>query len=159
MRTGKHGARRIVALACSLALCASMLPTAVFATEPTADVTDVPETAATQPVENEQPGVVETPVQGETDSTLASQPESESAEMKDETAIPAEPAEDTEQPAEGEGTTESVEEPVFAEEPVEEVPAEEVQPLGESAQLDSKPAAASNVIGGTTKKVRRKFFL
>lgn len=154
MRTGKHGARRIVALACSLALCASMLPTAVFATEPTADVTDVPETAATQPVENEQPGVVETPVQGETDSTPASQPESESAEMKDETAIPAEPAEDTEQPAEGEGTTESVEEPTFDEEPVEEV-----QPLGESVQLDSKPAAASNVIGGTTKKVRTKFFL
>lgn len=154
MRTGKHGARRIVALACSLALCASMLPTAVFATEPTADVTDVPETAATQPVENEQPGVVETPVQGETDSTPASQPESESAEMKDETATPAEPVLDTEQPAEGEGTTESVEEPTFDEEPVEEV-----QPLGESVQLDSKPAAASNVIGGTTKKVRTKFFL
>lgn len=157
MRTGKNGLRRITAMVCALALCASMLPTAVFATEP-ADVADAPVAAVTQPVENEQPGVVETPVQGETDSTPASQPESESAEMKDETATPAEPVLDTEQPAEGEGTTESVEEPVFAEEPVEEVPAEEVQPLGESVQLDSKPAAASNVIGGTTKKSANEIF-
>lgn len=153
MRTGKNGLRRITAMVCALALCASMLPTAVFATEP-ADVADAPVAAVTQPVEDEQQEVVETPVQDETDST----PAPETDETKAETTTPAEPAEDTEQPAEGEGTTESVEEPVFAEEPVEEVPAEEVQPLGESAQLDSKPAAASNVIGGTTKKSAKEIF-
>lgn len=31
MRTGKNGFRRITAMLCALALCASMMPTAVFA--------------------------------------------------------------------------------------------------------------------------------
>lgn len=135
MRTGKNGLRRITAMVCALALCASMLPTAVFATEP-ADVADAPVAAVTQPVEDEQQEVVETPVQDETDST----PAPETDETKAETTTPAEPAEGVNesaaQPVEGEDPaelvedeeeTEPAEEPSSSVEPVEEVPAEEVQ--------------------------------
>lgn len=135
MRTGKNGIRRITAMVCALALCASMLPTAVFATEP-ADVADAPVAAVTQPVEDEQQEVVETPVQDETDST----PAPETDETKAETTTPAEPAEGVNesaaQPVEGEDPaelvedeeeTEPAEEPSSSVEPVEEVPAEEVQ--------------------------------
>jgi len=49
MRTGKNGIRRITAMVCALALCASMLPTAVFA-EGTSDVDEAiqPATAVSQ---------------------------------------------------------------------------------------------------------------
>ena len=57
MRTGRRGFRRVVAWVCSLALCASMMPAAVFAEgpettpEPTPVVTGTPE-----PSESPEPG-------------------------------------------------------------------------------------------------------
>lgn len=152
MRTGKNGIRRITAMVCALALCASMLPTAVFATEP-ADVADAPVAAVTQPVEDEQQEVVETPVQDETDST----PAPETDETKAETTTPAEPAEGVNesvaQPVEGEEPvelveeeeeTEPAEEPASSVEPVEEVPVEEVQPLNAPA-----PRSGANIYEDT----------
>lgn len=49
MRTGKNGFRRITAMLCALALCASMMPTAVFAEgNPDVDEATKPTTAVSQ---------------------------------------------------------------------------------------------------------------
>lgn len=161
MRTGKNGFRRITAMICALALCASMLPTAVFATE-SADVADVPETAVTQPVEDEQQEVVETPGQDETDSTPApdtgtgstSAPEATPVGNTDDTKEPVESPEPSEEPTDD--TTESGEEgtettdstTVPSEENVENTessdePKEQVQPVQQT--LKAADAVPSNV--------------
>ena len=136
MRFWKKRLQRVVAMVCSVALVASMMPTAVFATEPeptpTPEPTSIVETTPT-------PEPSESPV-----STDAAGTTSAPGTDADSTAAPSE--EPTVSP---DGSPAPSEEPVESPEPSEE-PAEEVQLFNAPVQLDLEPAAAPKGIGDET---------
>ena len=167
MRFWKPRAKRLAAMVCALALTASLLPTAVFATEPeptpTPEPTPVVETTST-PEPSESPvntdATVTTPAP-DTGTGSTSAPEATPAGNTDDIKEPVESPEPSEEPTDD--TTESGEEgtettdstTVPSEEPVESpepsgVPAEEVQLFNAPVQLDLEPAAAPKGIGDET---------
>lgn len=127
MRTSKNGFRRITAMVCALALCASMLPTAVFAVE----------SEATTPTPEPTPIVETTP-------EPSGSPENTDATVT--TPVPGTDADSTAAPSE-EPTVSPDGSPAPSEEPVEspepsEVPAEQEQPAPQ--MLAAAPAPVAN---------------
>ena len=108
MRFWKKRLQRVAAMVCSVALVASMMPTAAFATEP--EPTPVVETAPT-PEPSESPestdAAVTTPAPG-TDADSTAAPEATPAGNTDDTKEPVESPEPSEEPTDD--TTESGEE-------------------------------------------------
>lgn len=159
MRFWKPRAKRLAAMVCALALTASLLPTAVFATEPeptpTPEPTPVVETTST-PEPSESPvntdATVTTPAP-DTGTGSTSAPEATPAGNTDDIKEPVESPEPSEEPTddttesgeEGTETTDSTtvpsEEPVESPEP-SEVPAEQEQPAPQ--MLAAAPAPAAN---------------
>ena len=97
MRTGKNGFRRITAMICALALCASMMPTAVFATaseattptpEPTPIVATTPTPEPSESPENTDATVTTSAPDTGTGSTAA--PVETPTETPDGTPVPSE---------------------------------------------------------------------
>lgn len=133
MRTGRKGFRRVVAWVCSLALCASMMPAAVFAEgpettpEPTPVVTPAPEEKTTQtPSESPDPSEEPTPTSSEEPAEEPSPAPSEEEE-KDPAAEPGQDGAE-----EADGPKASGQEPANGEDPAPENDAANTPPAAEN---------------------------
>ena len=130
MRTGRKGFRRVVAWVCSLALCASMMPTAAFAagpeTTPTPETTPAVETEPT-PDPSESPestdAAVTTLAPG-TDADSTAAPSEEPTVSPDGSPAPSEEPVESPEPSEGpaDGT------PAPSEEPAEQPQSDAIVP-------------------------------
>ena len=161
MQFWKKRLQRVAAMVCSVALVASMMPTAAFATEPeptpTPEPTPVVETAPT-PEPSESPestdAAVTTPAPG-TDADSTAAPSEEPTETPDGSPAPSE--EPTGTP---DGTSAPSEKPVESPEP-SEVPAEQVQSVPQplsAAPAAAPEAASARVVGGQEVQSDDKIF-
>ena len=135
MRTSNKGLRRLIALVCSVALCASMMPTAVFAVEP--ETTPEPEptpvtTLAPEPTPSESPEVVEPTEEPTTTPSQEPEVSPEPSAEPESTAAPETSPEPSEEPS-----PEHSESPEPSEEPEDSVP----MPM----MLSAGPANASAI--------------
>ena len=168
MRFWKKRLQRVAAMVCSVALVASMMPTAVFAegpeaTTPTPEPASIVDTTPTPELSEspENTDATVTTAAPDTGTGSTSAPEATPAGNTDDTKEPEESPEPSEEPTDdttesGEESTETTDSTtVPSEEPVESpepsgVPAEEVQLFNAPVQLDLEPAAAPKGIGDET---------